>query len=254
MSFNQSLAKKQTGINYIGGINTSSKLKKNGKNGVYTYVVYLAPHTLSGNNVCPMATKECMAACLVGSGQAKLDYNRVMSARIKRTQLFFAARGYFTQWVIAEIESAQKKAIREGFEFSVRFNGTSDINLKTVKLDDGRNLLEIFPDVQFYDYTKVLKRYNLVKEYPNYHLTFSYSGANWDECEIALKNDMNVAVVFKNKPFPSQYKGFNVVDGDDSDLRYIDGKGVIVGLKYKLVKGHKDIDFENNKFIVNNVC
>ena len=47
----------------------------------------------------------------------------------------------------------------------------------------------------------------------------------------------NVAVVFRDK-IPKSYKGYEVIDGDDSDLRFLDKfksweTGGIVGLKAK---------------------
>ena len=67
-------------------------------------------------------------------------------------------------------------------KFAIRLNCTSDINLEEFELN-GKNILQLFPDTQFYDYTKVLKNTTLTEKYSNYDITFSYSGENWEDCE-----------------------------------------------------------------------
>ena len=233
-----SQAKKATGLSYLGSINSSSKLEKNGKvSGQYTYVMYLAPALASGFNVCPMATEECIAGCLNTSGRVKMDNkNIILNSRIKKTQLFFNERDFFMNWLVAEIAASKVKAKKAGFKFSVRLNGTSDINWNTVKVS-GQTIFQIFPNVQFYDYTKVDKKFNHVE--PNYHLTFSFSGYNWDKCEDVLTNGYNVAAVFnikKGQPFPTMFKGFKVIDGDLTDYRPDDERGTIVGLRWKIIR------------------
>ncbi len=87
-----------------------------------------------------------------------------------------------------------------------------------------------FPTVQFYDYTKIPRPWR--RTLPNYHLTFSFSGANLTDALSALQHGINVAVVFQRQ-LPSTWNGYPVINGDESDLRFIDAKGVIVGLKAK---------------------
>src|SRR5689334_6054345 len=125
-----SKAKKETGLTYLGNINSSSKIEKNGKvSGQNTYVMYLAPASLSGFNVCPMATKECIAGCLNTSGRVRLNKNNeIVNSRIKKTKLFFEQREFFMKWLVAEIAVAKRKAKEAGMGFSVRLNGTSDLN------------------------------------------------------------------------------------------------------------------------------
>jgi len=131
--------------------------------------------------------------------------------------------------------------------FSVRFNGTSDVSPEIQKIN-GQCVLDLFKDVQWYDYTKVANRFTKLSKYSNYDLTYSYSGYNWEECKNVLDNKVGrVAMVFAKK-LPSTYLGYEVIDGDDSDIRYKDNKGVIVGLKFKRVRAK--IDLEKNKFIV----
>lgn len=240
---------KKTGFAYLGGVSHSSKIVKNEKKGVHTYILYLAPSTQSGYNVCPKATKDCIAACLAESGHNRMTLTfgstRIKDSRIGKTQLFFENRPFFMNWLVAEIAAKKAKAEREGMEFSVRINGTSDLSLETFTLN-GKNILQIFPDVQFYDYTKVFNRIKMLEKYPNYDLTFSYSGSNWLDCEAALSKGMRVAVVFEE--VPAFFRGVPVVSGDESDLRYWDAPNVVVGLKFKKVVNK--IDFAKQKFVI----
>ena len=245
---NATQAKRETGLSYIGAVNSSAKILKNEKYNELTYIIYLAPANLSGYEVCPMRTEECTKACLFGSGQVIMDKtNRIVNSRINKTQMFFEDREYFMSWVVDEINKAKKKAEKKNMKFSIRINGTSDIDPTLFKLN-GKTLFEIFPDVQFYDYTKVAKRFRLLEKYSNYDLTYSFSGRNWNECQEILDNNRGrVAVVFE-KSLPETYKGYKVVDGDAYDMRYVDDQGVIVGLKFKRVKNK--IEKSNNAFIV----
>jgi hypothetical protein len=247
-------AKKQTGLSYLGSINSSAKIVKNEKFNVNTYIIYLAPASMSGYNVCAGASPECIASCLNFSGHnkiGKLDENnlsKIDKSRIKKTKLFFENREFFTLWAIAEIQYYYVKSLNMGFDFSVRFNGTSDINIETVKVNNGCNLLQIFPQIQFYDYTKIYNRLNLKNKYSNYHLTYSYSGRNMVECLEALSNGHNVAIPF-NEYLPDTFAGYPVLNADISDLRYLDAAGHVAGLKFKKVR-NKTVN-ENNVFVIN---
>jgi hypothetical protein len=232
-------AKRFANVSYLGGINTSSKIKKNGKvSHQYTYILYLLPHKASGYQVCPMATKECIAGCLNTSGRVIMDIgntNAILTARLRKTQLFFEQRELFMNWLVAELKTAQKKAEKDGFGFSVRLNGTSDINWD-MYLINGESIFDIFPDVQFYDYTKVARR--TLNDVDNYDLTFSYNGKNWLISQAILNEGNNVAMIFnikKGQPLPKTYKGYKVLDGDLTDYRPDDEKGCIVGLRWKKI-------------------
>jgi hypothetical protein len=247
---NVSQAKKLTGLSYLGSVNSSSKIAKGLKYNESTYIIYLAPAKLSGYEVCPMRTDECTAACLNESGRNKIDIhkNQINKARIKKTKMFFEDREFFMGWLIYEIGKEKANAERNGMRFSVRLNGTSDLDPTTFKLDN-KNILEWFPDVTFYDYTKLSKRFRLLEKYPNYDLTYSFSGYNMMECITLLKGGKGrVAMVFEGKILPSEWSGFKVIDGDDYDMRYLDDENVIVGLKFKKVRNK--IDTSNNKFII----
>jgi hypothetical protein len=243
-------AKKQTGLSYLGSVASSSKIAKGLKYNEATYILYLAPADMSGYNVCPMASDECKEACLSESGHNRIDVkkNNINKARIKKTKLFFEQRDFFMGWLVTEIEKAKYQSESNGMRFSVRINGTSDISLESFKLN-GKNILELFNDVTFYDYTKVVKRFNMLSKYPNYDLTYSFSGHNMLHClDLLSKGNGRVAMVFEGKVLPTSFMGYKVIDGDEYDMRYLDEQGIIVGLKFKKVRNK--IDTANNAFII----
>ena len=241
---NRGQAVKETGLSYLGTVNSSQKILKNKKvSNVITYIIYLAPAKQSGYDVCEYSTVECRMGCLATSGHAGMELKAgltvIKKARIKKTRLFFEEQDFFMEWVIAEIRAAQRKAIKDGFYFSVRLNGTSDIDWAKV-IHRGKNIFAWFPEVQFYDYTKqASKFYSLAA---NYHLTFSYTGKNWNSCKALLDAGHNVAVVFNVKneaDLPKTWNGYPVVNGDLTDYRIADAKGIIVGLKFKRIANKK---------------
>ncbi len=232
-------AKRLTGLTYLAKCNYSAKHKKAYKYDELVYSLYLAPAKLSGYEVCPMRNKECTKLCLNESGVNSMSMNgdQINQSRITKTKLFFEHREFFMQWMIHEINFFKKKAEKLGYRFSVRLNNTSDINPESFYIKQGNssvNILELFPDVQFYDYTKVLNRINLKKKYKNYDLTFSFSGTNIDEVMKAFQSKTRVAVVFKE--VPETFWDKKVIDGDKYDMRYYDPKNVVVGLKFKRVR------------------
>lgn len=168
----------------------------------------------------------------------------INQSRITKTKLFFEERDFFMDWLIHDIESAKRKAKRMTYALSIRLNNTSDISPEEF-VRNGKNILEMYPDIQFYDYTKVPSRIALMEKYPNYDVTFSYTGYNLTKCQEMLLNKVRVAVVFKN--VPDEWQGYPVVDGDTYDMRYKDDGAVIVGLKYKRVRNKLD---KNIKFVV----
>jgi len=251
-------AKRQTGFSYLGSVNASAKIKKNGTvSGQHTYSLYLAPAKTSGYQVCPFATKDCKRGCLATSGHAGMELQAgkctvIQDARIGKTRLFFEHRTFFMNWLIEELDSKRKTAKKKGMGFSVRLNCTSDIDWANIR-HFGKNVFEIFPDVQFYDYTKNVNKF--VNKPENYHLTYSYTGYNWDKCVNVLNQGHNVAMVFnvkKESDIPAMYKGYQVTNGDLTDYRVDDAKGVIVGLKWKRIADKQaEYDVLNSRFVVN---
>jgi hypothetical protein len=241
---------KTTGIYGLGHVSKTVKHMKSIKFNELTYALYLSPANQSGYETCPGRSDECTALCLSNSGMNRMVMNddRITKSRIKKTKMFFENRPYFMDWLIAEIKNGKKLADKKGFSFSVRLNNTSDIDPRefyVIKNGVKQNILELFPDVMFYDYSKVLSRLELPKLYDNYNLTYSYSGYNMKQCMDAINNGVNIAIVFKN--VPPTFNGFEVIDGDKNDLRYRDGKGVVVGLKFKRVRDKLPI---NSKFVI----
>lgn len=212
----------------------NTKTMKGEKLGYKTYIMYLSPFNQNskGINVCSHASKGCAEACLFGSGFGGM-YTSVEQGRIRKTEFFLKDRlGFLTQLKF-EIERAirinKDKAI-----VTFRLNGTSDLPFEKYKVFEGKNIFELFPNVQFYDYTK--NHLRMTKELPsNYHLTFSRSETNEVKALELLNAGFNVAMVFDK--LPETYKGFKVVNGDLDDLRFLDDKNVIVGLKYKKMTG-----------------
>lgn len=241
-------AERVTGHSYLGSVSYTVKHQKSMKYGELTYSLYLSPGKTSGYEVCPGRTAECSKLCLHESGMntmtQKIKGDTINVARIKKTRLFFEDREFFMNWMIAEIRSGITRANKLNYKFSVRLNNTSDISPEDFQLN-GKNILEIFPEVQFYDYSKVASRVELTKIYNNYDLTYSYTGYNLPECQEMLLNKIKVAVVFKF--VPNTFIGYPVIDGDKYDMRYKDIEAVIVGLKFKKVRNKLDPNF---KFVV----
>jgi hypothetical protein len=202
-------AKKVTGLSYLGSVASSSKIAKGLQYNEMTYILYLAPANQSGYEVCPMRTKECTEACLTESGHNRIDVkkNAINKARIKKTKLFFEERAFFMAWLVTEIEKAKADAESKGMRFSVRLNGTSDIE-PTLFKHNGRVIFDLFDDVIFYDYTKVAKRFRLLDKYPNYDLTYSFSGYNmFHSLQLLDSNKGRVAMVFEGKVLPIEFMG-----------------------------------------------
>jgi hypothetical protein len=211
---------------------SNTKIRKGEKSGYKTAGIHLAPHKLSGHNTCVAASKGCAAACLNTAGMGA--YSTVQAARIKKTKMFFEDRGNFLNTLVKEIQSAIKKAKKNGMTPAFRLNLTSDIAWEKITINN-QTIMEMFPDVNFYDYTKIPRRMlNFLNgKFPkNYHLTFSRSENNQTHADIVMGCGGNVAVVFRGK-LPDTYKGKKVIDGDENDLRFLDPKGVIVGLVEK---------------------
>ena len=206
------------------------KIQKGTKMGYLSFILHLAPSDLSGKNTCPKATKGCIAACLNTAGRGGMfkrgeNTNMIQKARIRKTKYFFENRDAFMQDLMQDIAKAMNYAAKKGLTPVFRLNGTSDISWeKYVVNGQGDNIFQMFHMVQFYDYTKVLGR--KVKHIPNYHLTFSKADGNDSDVAEALLQGMSVVAVYDAIPE-------GVPSADETDLRFLDPKGIMLGLKAK---------------------
>ena len=215
----------------------STKTVKGEKIGFYTAIVYLVP----SEKICPFAKKAgCLIPCLNSSGRGA--FTSVQKSRQAKTDYFTNNNRAFMLSLFADIWTAQNRAKKLGLTLLVRLNGTSDILWENIYID-GKNVFLTFPNIQFYDYTKVPTRNLQGKTANNYDLTYSFSGLTPSKItEKGLNNSNNkrVAVVFhKQKDIPLIFKGFPVIDGDNTDVRHIEPKNVIVAL-YAKGKAKKD--------------
>ena len=210
----------------------NAKIVKGEKLGYITKGLHFSPANKSGYEVCRWRSKGCTMACLDTAGRGKM--NMIQDSRIAKTKLFFEKQFDFLLKLQKEIASTIKSAEKKEMKAVFRPNLTSDIAWESVFFDEERpkNIFDKFPETQFYDYTKSFGRMAqfLNGELPsNYHLTFSRSETNWSLVSMVLEMGGNVAVVFRNQ-LPKTWKGYEVINGDENDLRFLDKKGVIVGL------------------------
>ena len=207
------------------------KIQKGTKEGYLSFILHLSPYDVAGvGNVCPKATKGCIAACLNTAGRGGMftpeqGTNTIQEARKRKTRLFFADRNAFMLDLYADIQKAIRFAERKGLTPVFRLNGTSDLSWEKYELGaTGKNIFELFPTVQFYDYTKVLGR--KVAGINNYHLTFSRAESNDADVARALSEGLNVAAVYDQIPE-------GMYSADETDLRFLDPKVGMIGLKAK---------------------
>jgi len=214
---------------------SNQKIRKGEKLGFFTVGLHLAPAKLAGLdiNTCLWASKGCEASCLNTSGHGA--FSTVQESRIRKTRFFWFAKFQFLKQLISEIEAAQRKAARKSLTLAVRLNLTSDVMWENIEDEFGKTIFDHFPGVIFYDYTKGRIRMEnfLEGKFPrNYSLTFSRSESNEKDVEKITLSGGNVAVVFRGK-LPETYKGKKVISGDESDARFTDPRGVVVGLVQK---------------------
>jgi hypothetical protein len=259
---------------------SNPKVEKNGKVGVLTAVLHLTPWkgagalNLNGRditlNTCAAATEGCIRACLHLNGNPVYKPGKESARRI-RTRAYYAERAAFMVALAGEVAALERKALAEGVQPGIRLNGTSDLPFERVPVTVAgvtfRNLMQAFPGVEFYDYTKVSKRAVAFGEGAlpgNYHITFSRSGLNDTEVESVLTAGGNVAAVFTPEVADRILSAGVVrltrggvavpaVDGDDHDFRPVDGKGVAVILKEKRGGLRKEERPADGEFIVTGV-
>ena len=225
------------------------KVLKGIKQGYNTYILHLAPANLSGYETCPKRTIGCTSACLNTAGRGGMfkkgeTTNTIQKARIRKAKMFFENRAEFMADLVKDIELAIKQSEKKKLIPVFRLNGTSDLSFEKYEvIRNGklyRNIFSAFADNIFYDYTKILGR--KIANIPNYSLTFSAADGNDNDVTKAITQGYNIATVFgikKTLPMPDSYLGLPVFNGDESDLRFLDPKQVIVGL-YAKGKAKKD--------------
>jgi hypothetical protein len=216
---------------------SSAKLAKNNRFTKYeSYILYMSPASMGYSalnrrgSLCPNASPGCMQACLNTAGRGRFD--SVARARLRKALYYIQFTSDFVKHAMAEVSKLRAK-VKRGKQLVIRLNGTTDINWIAHRVQ-GLNIFEMFPDVQFYDYTKNLQYGLKSQTYKNYNITFSASECNAVQWQAALDAGLNVAMVFKSRP--EVYHGIKVIDGDLHDLRFLDGNngsGIIVGLTAK---------------------
>ena len=225
------------------GVGTNAKTVKGDGSEYLTAILYMTPYKVMVDgklfNSCSMAAiANCIEACLYTAGRGQMS--NVQTARQRKAEWFYRDRDSFMQQLVQDIRKFQTYCHKRGITPVVRLNGTTDIRWELIKNTDGQCIMEAFPNVQWYDYTKISNR--KVSHIPNYHLTWSYSGANADyaaQMQDALDKGMNVAVVFRKEYNLKTWRGVKVTDGDKDDLRFLDPKRHIVAL-YAKGKAKKD--------------
>ena len=222
--------------NNILTINSDPKTIKGTKKVYLTAILYLSPHKISGKNLCLFASIGCINACLNIAGRGAMNFTQ--KARLNRSLFYIKDKQAFMLNIVNRINNFVKYAKNKNMIPVIRLNGTSDIMLERIKINyQGKtynNIMEIFPDVQFYDYTKAPLK--IKKNLPsNYDITYSYSDkatAFNESMEYLKNNKARVSVVFSGD-LPKNWNGFKVVNADESDLRFLEPKNVICGLKFK---------------------
>lgn len=230
-------------ISYFASVNGSQKIVKGEKLNFDTLVLYLSASKNAGVDLCKFASTGCRLACLVASGHALIEANAgkntIAISRIVKTWLTVYRRDIAETVLCAEIEAAKKRAEKRGRKFAVRINGTSDLCFADV--------INAFPTVQFYDYTKDPGRVAL----PNYHLTFSYadaSKARIKHYKQAIKRGQSIAFPVIANDFDEACALPDCYSMDETDLRFLDNAG-----KYGILKAKLTNDLQagvKNKFIL----
>ena len=215
----------------IIGVGNNAKTIKGDGSEYMTAIRYLKPFktVFKGkvHNLCAMAEKaKCHEPCLFTAGRGQMS--NVQRGRQRKTMWLLSDPVGFYDALNKDIETFRRRQLRNGITPCVRLGGTDDKG-------DAIKLAPSYPDVQFYDYTKVVKRAYM--DLPdNYHLTLSYSEADMDYADqvhkAVLETGTNMAVVFRGE-LPNTFRGLPVIDGDKDDLRFLDPEGVVVGLKAK---------------------
>ena len=211
-------------------VNSNPKIDKSNKvsEKYWSCIMHLRPVS---TKICPYQDiAGCKSACLNTAGLGGV-YPSIQKARQKKTDLFLDDQAEFMRVLVKDIHTFVRACNRKDKRPAIRLNGTSDIQWEYIEIDGYANIFEMFPDIQFYDYTKIPTR--KVEHIPNYHLTWSYSEANDKYASWIDRVKDNIAVVFRTKDLPETFKGRGVINGDLHDMRFLDEPNSVVGLKAK---------------------
>lgn len=222
-------------------VDSNPKIAKSNKlsDEYWSCIMHLRP---VNTRICPYQIEAgCKDACLNTAGMAGV-FPKVQEARQRKTDLFLNYREEFMTQLVLDVIKFIKACDRKGKKPAIRLNGTSDIQWEKIIVECGQNIFEMFPQVQWYDYTKIPTR--KIKHLINYHLTWSYSEASPKYADNFNKVKYNIAVVF-HKKLPKTFRGRKVIDGDKHDMRFMDEDNVVVGL---LAKGKAKV--EDNGFVI----
>lgn len=233
---------------------SNAKTERGRKYGYRTAVLHLLPHRMLGiGNVCPHASEGCAASCLVTSG--RLRFYRVRNAMTTRTELFYNDRDAFLEMLREDIEMLQRRARKSGLKPAVRLNGTSDIPWERFAHWGGKNLMDLFPKVQFYDYTKnpdrALRAWS-EKDWPkNYYLVFSRSEENEADVRVLIQHGVPIVMVLRNTELKKQWLkqktiaggAVRIVDGDLHDLTFKHPRNSVIVVRAKGRAKHDDTGF-----------
>lgn len=210
----------------------NAKTIKGNKKGFKTAILYLTPANGSGVSLCALAVAAmCVNPCLATAGRGAMS--NVQMARLRKTLFWLQFQSEAIAMIKRDIARHEARCAREGYTLLVRLNGTSDIRWENY------GIIQSFPHLTFYDYTKLPNRKNVPS---NYDLTFSYSGVAGFQSYVtqAMANGNRIAVVFRDRAIVdamlkagTKFHGLPVVDGDDTDIRHLDPQGVIVALYAK---------------------
>ena len=225
------------------GVGTNAKTIKGEGSEYLTAILYMTPYKIvvdgKSFNSCAMAKQaSCIDACLYTAGRGA--FNNVQTARQRKAEWFYKDRVGFMKQLYDDIKKFQTYCHKRNIQPCVRLNGTTDIRWELIKIG-AYNIFDWFPEVQFYDYTKIANR--KCKDIPNYHLTWSYSNANPEYAKLldkALEQGMNAAVVYRKEYHKPKWQGYPVIDGDSDDLRFLDPKGGHIVALYAKGKAKKD--------------
>ena len=235
------------------GVGTNAKTIKGDGSEYLTAILYMTPYKIMVDgksfNSCAMAKQaSCIDACLYTAGRGK--FSNVQTARQRKAEWFYRDRAGFMKQLYHDIQKFSNYCKKRGIQPCVRLNGTTDIRWELIPAmpHNLANIFQEFPNVQFYDYTKIANR--KCNDIPNYHLTWSYSNANPEYAKLldkAMEQGMNAAVVFRAKDFGAyaekysvRWKGYPVIDGDSDDLRFLDPRGGHIVALYAKGAAKKD--------------